>query len=145
MTKTSLSKKLLFGVVAMSMGYATREQVNECIDIQRQSEVKRRLGDIMRQRGYLTEVQVKEILSVQGRKEETTSVPDTPSGRRRFIGEILIERGYIDRQTLNNALKRQMLLRDTGLNPKLGEILISFGKITAGQLKEALDFQLATA
>ena len=144
MTKVGIAKMKLFGMVALSMGVITREQLQECVEIQQQSTVPRKLGAILLSRGYVTESQVREILKVQGKTGETTSLPDTKSERKRLLGDILVERGYINRETLTTVLRRQQLLRENGISPRLGELLIAIGKITQTQLREALVVQ-ATA
>jgi len=143
-TKVGIAKMKLFGMVALSMGVITREQLQECVEIQQQSTVSRKLGAILLSRGYVTESQVREILKVQGKTGETTSLPDTKSERKRLLGDILVERGYINRETLTTVLRRQQLLRENGISPRLGELLIAIGKITQTQLREALVVQ-ATA
>ena len=138
MRKIGLANKKLFGMVALSMGFLTRKQLKECVTLQQEATIPRRLGDIMLARGYLDAAQVRDILAIQGKTGETTSMPKTKSERRRLLGEILVETGAIDRKTLTAVLKRQQLLRRSGINPRLGEILIAIGKITRGQLKKAL-------
>jgi hypothetical protein len=142
--RIGLAKQKLFGMVALSMGIITKKQLDECVAIQQESIIPRRLGAVLLARGYVTEGQVREILSIQGKSGETTNLPASKSERKRLLGDILIEHGYINRQTLTAALERQRLLRRTGINPRLGEILIAIGKITNNQLKEALVTQ-ATA
>ena len=142
MVKTGLSKQKLFGMIALSMGLVTQEQLQECLDIQRDSLLPRQLGGVMMSRGYLTEAQVREVLAVQGKTGETTSLPGSKSERKRLLGQILVERGYIDQDTLTAVLKRQELLRKSGIRPRIGELLIAIGKITHGQLSEALQMQV---
>ena len=144
MKGTGLAKLKLFGMVALSLGFITKKQLDECVVIQRESIVPRKLGAVLLSRGYITENQVREVLGIQRKSGETTSLPETKSERRRLMGDILVERGYINRQTLTAVLKRQKLLQKTGISPRLGELLISFNKITRTQLEEALVAQ-ATA
>jgi hypothetical protein len=142
--KVGLAKQRLFGMIALSMGFVTKSQLQECLEIQGSSTMPRQLGAVMTARGYMTEEQVREVLAVQGKSGETTSLPGSKSERRKLLGEILIERGFINRNTLDTALRRQQLLRRTGINPRLGELLIAIGELTMGQLREALVAQ-ATA
>ena len=142
MTKKGLSKQKLFGMVALSMGLITKDQLQECLDIQRDSLLPRQLGGVMMSRGYLTEEQVREVLAVQGKTGETTSLPGSKSERKRLLGQILVERGYIDQETLTTVLKRQEMLRKNGIKPRLGELLFAIGKITNSQLSEALKMQV---
>ena len=68
-------------------------------------------------------------------------MPASKSERKKLLGEILVERGYIDRQTLTGIIRRQRFLRKNGISPRLGELLIALGKISRDQLKEALSAQ----
>ena len=58
-------KAPLFGLIVIEKGYATLEQILECLDIQRNEDLTGRrhclLGEIMQKRGYLTENQLQEI------------------------------------------------------------------------------------
>jgi hypothetical protein len=56
------------------------------------------------------------------------------------IGEILIEKGFIDRSTISKALQYQAVLPPTHHKP-IGEILIELGNITREQLDHALGIQ----
>lgn len=145
MKQKGLSNARMFGVIALSMGMITSEQLQQCLDIQEETaNVRRRLGSIMLARGYMTESQVRDVLALQGKTGETTVLPANKRERRKLIGEILVERGFIDSSTLTRALKRQQLLRKTGINPRLGELLIAIGKINRQQLREALGAQSGT-
>jgi aspartate ammonia-lyase len=65
------SKERLFGVVAMGLGMITREQLDECLRIQREeADEGHLLGTIMLDRGYLTEKQIQEVLAAQKRMRE---------------------------------------------------------------------------
>ena len=138
MGKVGLAKQKLFGMIALSMGYVTKAQLQECLTIQEESTLPRQLGAVMIARGFMTEEQVRDVLAVQGKSGETTSMPGSKSERRKLLGEILVERGFINRNTLDTALERQQLLRKSGISPRLGELLIAIGKLTMGQLREAL-------
>ena len=138
MGKIGLAKQKLFGMIALSMGFVTKAQLHECLTIQEESTLPRQLGAVMTARGFMTEEQVREVLAIQGKSGETTSLPGSKSERRKLLGEILVERGFINRNTLDAALQRQRVLRQTGINPRLGELLIAIGKLTMGQLREAL-------
>lgn len=47
-----------FGLIAIQNGYATKDQVTDCLKLQRQSAPKRDIGEIMLQKGLLSEEQV---------------------------------------------------------------------------------------
>jgi hypothetical protein len=128
-------------MIAMSMGMVTKEQLDECLEVQQQSKKPRQIGAIMLERGDINQKQVRDILTVQGKMGDVTGLPATKSERRKLIGEIMVEAAYINEQTLRAALGHQNLLRKTGISPRLGELLIAVGKLTRDQLQKALALQ----
>lgn len=136
-----LTKHRLFGILAMSLGLITKEQLDECLAIQEQSTARNPLGAILLAQGYMSEKQVREILAIQSKTKKKPGTSASTARRKKLLGEILVERGHIDRQTLENVLQRQRLLRQNGLMSRLGELLLAIGKITNDQLAEALTMQ----
>ena len=58
------------------------------------------------------------------------------------LGDLLVQKGLISEEELQNALKRQKELLNEGVREKLGEILVELGYITEKELLEALSEQL---
>jgi PAS domain S-box-containing protein len=61
----------ILGVLAARSGFATREQVNECVRIQASrnaSGTTCRLGEVLVEKGYLTVAQILALLSSQGKR-----------------------------------------------------------------------------
>ena len=138
MDEMETSGTRFFGMVAMSMGMVNRDQLQECLAAQEESTVPRRLGAIMRARGYLTERQVREILAAQGKTLEKVRQTVSKDERVKLFGEILVDRGNIDRHTLKAVIEQHELLRRKGDNPELTRLLVSMGGITRAQIEEAL-------
>jgi hypothetical protein len=63
--------------------------------------------------------------------------------RRKLIGEILVEHGWVTPEDVNTALKQQAQLPDHGEagSRTLGAILVEMGKVTNDQIREALEEQ----
>ena len=60
------SRERLFGVIALSMGLISKDQLTECLKLQKkQSDDWRMLGTIMLDRGYMSEKQIKQVLDAQ--------------------------------------------------------------------------------
>jgi hypothetical protein len=59
---------------------------------------------------------------------------------RKMIGQILVEKGYINLAQLNEARRRQ-LFTDPDLRLPLGEVLCQLGYIKPAQVEEALRLQ----
>jgi len=141
MITSGRDKHKLFGMVALSLGFITKEQLQECLDVQQKFTIPLPLGAIMMARSHITENQLRDVLRVQAKALKGNYRPKTKTQRRKLLGEILIEQGHIDKQTLATALERQETLRNTGFSPRLGELLVYLGKITPDQLKGALAVQ----
>ena len=62
--------------------------------------------------------------------------------KRKFIGEILLDLGYIKDYDLQNILSEQKKLKNDDKLPLIGELLIEKNIITRKQLKEALKYSL---
>jgi general secretion pathway protein E/type IV pilus assembly protein PilB len=58
------------------------------------------------------------------------------------LGDLLVQKGLISEEELQNALKRQKELLNEGISEKLGEILVELGYITEKELLETLSEQL---
>lgn len=138
MSQDGVSGTKFFGVIAMGMGMITKDQLEECLETQRESTVPRRLGAIMRARGYLTGDQIKEILAVQGKTKERSYKTPPKHERVKLLGEILVDLGYIDRGTLRTAIRQYESFRREGRNPQLVKILTTVGEITPAQVEEAV-------
>ncbi len=69
---------LHFGAVAIKQGFATLEQVDECLRLQDKMKVMgvapKKLGEIMLAKNYLTEAQVRDIFRQQGLSGGHTSI-----------------------------------------------------------------------
>ena len=62
------SKERLFGVIALGLGLITKEQLEECLKLQKKDSGDwRMLGTIMLEKGYMTENEIKQILDVQSK------------------------------------------------------------------------------
>jgi hypothetical protein len=135
------TSRRLFGMIALSMGMIDREQLDECLQAQQQTDGPVQLGEIMLTRGYLEEDQVHDIVAVQRRMGCVEDLPIVKTKGRKLIGQIMVEAAYIDENSLKSALGRQELLRQTGISPLLGELLIAVGKLTRQRLEKALALQ----
>ena len=103
------------GSIMVARGYLRHEDVERLVGIQKNAfegppggdpAVRRRsvlLGRILVDRGLATEYQLNECLRLQGRMTEMAIHP-IPQ-----LGEILIRRGYVDKDALETALQLQNL------------------------------------
>ena len=77
---------------------------------------------------------IKNFLAAAGAAE---TQPREPSSRP--LGEILVNEGIVDTQTIENALERQRALREAS---NLGKILVEEGKVKPQQIAQALMQQM---
>jgi hypothetical protein len=60
------SQERLFGVIAMSLGIISKEQLEECLKLQKKhSDDWHMLGTIMLEKGYMTESQIQQVIDAQ--------------------------------------------------------------------------------
>ena len=80
----------LFGRTAIAMGLVTREQVSDCLDLQRRlAQVGRQIpiGKLMLAKGYLSAFQIEQVLKAQSRK----AVRCAACGAEFAIGESMVD------------------------------------------------------
>lgn len=150
-------KNVLFGKLAVSTRFITEEQLQECLDYQKEVEERGerppRLGEILEQKGYLTKQQIQSIL-------ETMS-----SMQRRRFGEIAVAFHFITLEQLETCLDIQKLLQAPqetvplfgqalvtyrgflkqvlagGAHPKIGDVLVAMGYMRNHQVEAVLEEQ----
>jgi len=123
----------LFGTIAVKAGLATREQVGECIRLQREARERGepipRLGELMAQKGYLSPEQVEAILR-----------GDFAAPGKRF-GELCVQMRFATQEQVDAALAEQDALRKEGTNQRIGAILLRKGHLKAHQIPAVLKVQ----
>lgn len=150
-------KNVLFGKLAVSTRFITEEQLQECLDYQKEVEERGerppRLGEILEQKGYLTKQQIQSIL-------ETMS-----SMQRRRFGEIAVAFHFITLEQLETCLDIQKLLQAPqetvplfgqalvtyrgflkqvlagGTHPRIGDVLVAMGYMRNHQVEAVLEEQ----
>ncbi|MEK7469839.1 MAG: protein kinase [Planctomycetota bacterium] len=150
-------KNVLFGKLAVSTRFITEEQLQECLDFQKEIEERGerppRLGEILEQKGYLTKQQIQSIL-------ETMS-----SMQRRRFGEIAVAFHFITLEQLETCLDIQKLLQAPqetvplfgqalvtyrgflkqvlagGTHPRIGDVLVAMGYMRNHQVEAVLEEQ----
>jgi DNA-binding response OmpR family regulator len=75
-----------------------------------------------------------------------TPAPPLPAAepgvpRRRKLGEILVDKGFISKDNIETAASLQEIFRRSGEPKKLGEILVEYGYLTEEQLQRVLTEQ----
>ena len=90
--------------------------------------MRKRFGQLAMEKSFVTLDQIIEALTIQTRE-------DIEKKRHRAIGEILLDRGYM------NSRQIQMVLTER-FEPRFGDVAISRGFITLERLIEAMSAQV---
>ena len=128
---------LLFGRITVLAGYCTRENLEHCLGEQeefRSSGEEINLGEIMLRKGFITFDQINEVLRTQ-------HYTDLQNEDRRF-GRLAVRNGFIEEADVRNCLVSQdRLFKEGKPVPRLGEMLVNDGKLTAQQMDAVLASQ----
>jgi len=137
---TSISPRLI-GKIVVSQGFATEEQVRQCIKIQEQVRPDKPLGEILIDEGFINTAQLISVLDKQFSELQETD----PHARQRrldiLFGQLVITKGVAPSRTVYDALREQENLAHNGIEKKLGEILQEKGVISLTRMQEILQAQ----
>ena len=132
---------ILFGRIAVGLGFAKEIHIWECIKIQDGMRGQERLGEIMLRQGILTREQIAKILAVQQanrrREDEITrlAVEDV------LFGQIALKHKWINVEQLHACLREQAMLESQGKGSRLGQILVTKGYLKPEQVRTLLNKQ----
>jgi len=123
------------GRMAYFAGWMTREQVQTCLQRQREAAGKgappARFGAIALRENYLTRPELDALLRMQAIHR--------PGAGDRVFGAIAVRKGFITQEQLDDCLASQMrLLRETSEAPSLGLLMSESGLLTDQQIKAIL-------
>ena len=133
--------KHLFGKIAANLGFASQDQVNECLVLQRQDPTRGQIGEILCQKGYLTEQQLEEVLATQRdylRKVEKKSREKVEDS---IFGRLVIKNRYATQDQVDEALQEQTRREKEGQIVPIGTILIERRIMTIDQVADILKRQ----
>ena len=135
------NNRLLVGQIAVELGFVTREQLQECIDHQAGQVQPKPIGALLLESGFLTQEKLAGVLEEQKRRLQE-SLPYSPAqvGAVAF-GHLIIQRGLVKPEHVNEALRAQQDLRDRGVRKRLGELLVEAGHLTAEAVPDILKIQ----
>ncbi len=126
--KIAAGERQLLGVLLVQTGKITCRQLD--VAIAEQKRTGDRLGEVFTRLGMLTERQLEALLEFQHNQADTTVVSPLR------LGELLVATGYISRDQLNDALKKQDIS-----HKKIGEVLVEEGYISPRNLNAAFRMQ----
>ena len=135
------NNRLLVGQIAVELGFLTREQLQECIDLQAGQVQAKPIGTLLVENGFLPQERLVVVLEEQKRRLQE-SLPYAPTQRGAVaFGRLIIDRGLVSPEHVNEALRAQQDLADRGQRKRLGELLVEGGDLEADVVPEILKVQ----
>lgn len=126
---------LLFGKLAVGMGFCTQEAVEGCLLVQSGSPDRIPLGRVLVDEGYLTEAQHSEILAAQRRNMNAIDPLLKKQRESVLFGKLAVREGLLSAVQANECLAAQAKASD---GRSLGEIMVQKGYLTSAQVRELL-------
>lgn len=152
---TTSGGEILIGKIALERGYITREQLEECVKVQLEESLggdpektqgrkdARPLGVILVARGYLTDERLVELYDLRKKRIESLREYRLIYRSELLFGQLLIKMGKATQLQINKCLEAQRRMAEEGMTPlpRLGEILVEHGFVTAAIVQDALQAQ----
>ena len=133
--------RLLVGQIAIELGFVTKQQLQECIDLQAGQVQAKPIGTLLVENGFLPQERLVVVLEEQKRRLQE-SLPYAPTQRGAVaFGRLIIDRGLVSPEHVNEALRAQQDLADRGMRKRLGELLVEAGHLKADDVPEILKAQ----
>ncbi len=133
--------RLLVGQIALELGFVTKEQLQECIDLQAGQVQPKPLGALLVETGMLNQERLTAIIEEQRRRlDEARPYAPTQVGAVAF-GRLVVDRGLVKQEHVNEALRAQQDLADRGTRKRLGELLVGAGHLSADAVPDILKAQ----
>ncbi len=137
-----LETEVLFGRIAVLMGLATNDQVNECAREQASQKSPPRLGEMLVEKKYMTSEQRDMVLKIQERNLSRSSLRDSNKALAdNILGGLAVSKGLVTKEQLNECLREQALLETEGLPAQLGELMVRKKLLTVSQILNLLSQQ----
>ena len=129
----------LFGRIAILRDYLTKEELEKCLEVQRESISPKSIGQILLEEGYLNEEQLDRILDIRNKKVRKFLRRHEDSAEvDKEIGRLLLQKGMLDLDVLEGAVLEQQRLRGLNLHFSLVEVLVSRGDIAPQRILDIL-------
>src|SRR5688572_19864967 len=129
---------LLYGRIAVELGFCTEKQVEHCLQLQNASSAPMSLGHHLVREGFLTEDQHSKVIERQRRnlsyKAPGAAVPKSEL----LFGRLAIREGFATEEQVNAALREQ---GRPGERRTLGEVLKARGVLSHAQVTQLLSRQ----
>lgn len=137
-------QQVLFGKIALELGYATPDKIESCARLQEREGSFVPLGRLLVRENILTTEQRDEILRIQDARLQQIDPRFRQKRADSLFGRLCVERGFLSVEELNECLRKQATLEREGHGRKLGELLLESGKMTSTQIQTVLELQART-
>lgn len=134
-------EEILYGKIAIKKGFITRKELKEVLRRQQEEENPPPIGEILLDAGMLTQDQHEIVLRLQEQNLENFDPLTKEKNKENLFGQLAVERGYLDEETLQEVIKKKDLLAKKGQRIRLGELLVREGLMTSDQVHELLEDQ----
>jgi hypothetical protein len=133
--------RLLIGQIAIELGFVTKEQLQECIDLQAGQMQPKPVGTLLVESGFLTGERLTAVIDEQ-KKRLQEALPYAPTQRGAVaFGRLIVDRGLVKQEYVNQALRAQQDLAERGVRKRLGELLVEAGHLEPESVPEILKSQ----
>lgn len=126
---------LLFGRVAVSLGFCTQDQVDRVLGVQEAARERLPVGRHMVEEGVLSEEQHSKVLEVQRRNMLKLDPVAKLRKEDVLLGKLAVREGYVTGADLNECLRLQGA---RGERRSLGEIMVAQGCLSSEQVNALL-------
>ncbi len=138
---TTASAEVLFGKIALLLGYITLDQIREVVAMQTSSAGDEKIGELMVHQGLMTSEDVERVLEEQ-RVYLSMPHPRLPNKlSEALLGRMSLRYGYLSEDQLNQCLCIHEALKDDGRELRLGEILVQRDLMTPEDISSVLRMQ----
>jgi tRNA A-37 threonylcarbamoyl transferase component Bud32/DNA-directed RNA polymerase subunit RPC12/RpoP len=136
-------ENILVGKIALNNRFITREQLDECIKLQREGR-REPIGKLLQEKGYITKTQLVTVLELQDKRltrpHATLRVPK----KEILFGRLAIKLAMVTKEQVYESLREQAILRDMGKKYRLGQVMIMRGYLSVPQVEMLLKVQHKT-
>lgn len=136
----SLKEDLVFGEIAVKSRLITQQQLDKCLEEQKNNPDWKSLGELLISKQYLASHQLQFLIDLQRRNLELKANQSRRTKQDNLFGRLLMRLGFATDKQIEESLGLQLMINDTHLL-RLGEIMVKKGFITDDQLKKVIDFQ----
>ncbi len=134
-------KDILFGRLAISMGFLTREQLDEAVKYQKERAPNCPLGLVLVDKGFIQAEDLQELISAQKEAFQLVDPTRMQKIEDAIFGQIAVKENLLQQDAVHQALRDQAIEVDTGGKRRIGEILVELGLLSAEQVEWVLAVQ----